>query len=233
MVTKQQTNDLFISYASEDFDNGVSDILRALFEFGVTSTWIDRLAIQPGESIPDRIDEGLAKTRFLLPIVTKTYFKKMWTRSELDAVRMLAKPAIPIWINVEVKAVKRFSPILAAQKAIIYESDPYEVAKQIGDVLLRNKRTHFYKTRETRKEVVLFWQLVYLYILIVIRGDDPDKDEGLNGLNQMRRNDDTTIQDHIRKTVKMTPEEMKARADLLSYFQMLCSGRIFQATISV
>ncbi|MCY2978842.1 MAG: toll/interleukin-1 receptor domain-containing protein [Planctomycetota bacterium] len=213
LVSKQQTTDLFVSYASEDFDNCVSDIFMALFESGITSTWIDRLAIKPGESIPDRIDEGLAKTRYLVPIVTKTYFKKMWTRSELDAVRMLAKPAIPIWIDVDVKCVKNFSPILAAQKAIIYQSNPYEVAEQIGNVLLRNKRSHFFKTSESREEAVLFWQLVYLYVLTIIRGNDPDKDEGLNELNKMPTNNDTTIQEHVRETIKMTPDEMNARAD--------------------
>ncbi len=75
-MAKKDAKDLFVSYASEDFDDGVSDIFMALFETGVTSTWIDRLVIQPGESIPERVDEGLSKARYLLPIVTNTYFKK-------------------------------------------------------------------------------------------------------------------------------------------------------------
>jgi hypothetical protein len=127
---------------------------------------------------------------------------------------MLSKPAIPIWIDVDANAVKTFSPILATHKAIIYEANPYDVAEQVRKVLMRDKQTHFYKAREGREEAVVFWQLVYLYILVVLRREDPDEDEGLNSLNKMPTEHEGTIQDHIRKTVKIPPQKMIDRAEL-------------------
>jgi TIR domain len=212
MTRQEQTSDLFVSYATEDLHRGVSDIFMALFEVGITSLWLDRLVIEPGESIPKRIDEGIRKTRYLLPIITETYFKKDWTRSELDAVRMLSKPAIPIWINVEAKAVQAFSPTLAAHKAIIYNSNPYEVAEHIGEILMKNKRTHFYKTRDMRKEATLFWQLAYIYILYVVQGQDPDNIDEFNELNQIAVNSPISVQEHVRQSINMSHQAMLDRA---------------------
>ncbi len=96
----------------------------------------------------------------MLPIVTKTYFNKSWTQAELDAVKMLSKPSIPIWIDITLKQVSKFSPTLAAHKAIIFQSNPYEVAEQVGEVLLSNKRTHFYKKKILEKIRESFGKLV-------------------------------------------------------------------------
>ena len=172
MARKEQTSDIFVSYATEDADLCTNDLVMALFEVGVTSLWMDRLVIEHGESIPSRVDEGLSKTRYLLPIVTPNYFKKFWTQMELDAVRMLSKPALPIWVNVTAKAVKKFSPTLGAQKALIYENNPYEIAEKIGATLKRNKGSHFFKETVRRKEAYVFWSTVWAYALHMIQGRD-------------------------------------------------------------
>lgn len=212
MAKRKYTSDLFVSYATEDLDFGVSDLFMAIYEIGITSSWIDRLMIKPGDSIPEKIDEGLNSTRYLLPIVTKTYFNKSWTRAELDAVRMLSKTAIPIWINVTPKEVSKFSAILASQKAIIYESNPYEVAEQVGEVLLNNKRTHFYKNKDSRHGLTIFWHACYFQILYLIQGKDPD-DLWTGELAEPDRTG-ATMKGNIEDALDISKEEMLKRAEL-------------------
>lgn len=212
MSNKKFTSDLFVSYATEDLDNGVSDIFMALYETGITSSWIDRLMIKAGDSIPNKIDEGLNNTRYLLPIVSNTYFNKKWTRSELDAVKILSKPAIPIWINITAKEVLRFSPTLGAQKAIIYESNPYDVAEQVGDVLISNKRTHFYKNKDSRKGSEIFWHACYFYILTVISGEEISDSKLFSGELAEPDQNGATMQSNVEDALDLGHDEMVERA---------------------
>lgn len=211
-MAKKYTSDIFVSYASEDLNSGVSDIFMALYETGITSSWIDRLMIKPGDSIPYKIDEGLNSTRYLLPIISKTYFKKTWTQAELDAVRMLSKPVIPIWVNVTPKEVSKFSAVLAAQKAIIYEENPYEIAEQVGEVLLTNKRTHFYKNKTSREGSKIFWAACYLQILYIITGKDIDN----LWTGELAKPDSTgaTMRGNIEDALDLSSEEMLDRLKL-------------------
>ncbi|MFY0601637.1 MAG: toll/interleukin-1 receptor domain-containing protein [Cyclobacteriaceae bacterium] len=220
MKKKKYTSDLFISYATEDLESGVSELFMAIYETGITSSWLDRIMIKPGDSIPEKIDEGLNSTRYLLPVITETYFNKTWTRAELDAVRILSKPTIPIWINVTSKQVGKFSAILAAQKAIVYKSNPYEVAEQVGEVLLTNKRTHFYKNRASRAESKLFWQCCYLQVLHIIEGKNIDD----LWIGQLAEPDRTgaTMRGNIDDALNLSDDEIltrtkfyRARADEL------------------
>lgn len=212
MASKKYTSDIFVSYASEDFDHAVADIFMALYETGITSSWIDRLVIKPGDSIPKKVDEGLNSTRYLLPIVTETYFNKLWTQAELDAIRMLSKPSIPVWIDVTPKQVAKFSPILAAHKAIIYNENPYEVASQIGEVLLANKRTHFYKSKSSREGSKIFWQACYLYVLDLIRGKDIDSDDRWAGVFSEPDSTGATMRGNIEEALDLNLNQMLDRA---------------------
>ncbi len=215
MPSNKFTSDVFLSYATEDLDDGVADIFMALYETGVTSAWLDRLVIKPGDSIPDKVDEGLRSTRYLVPVVSKTYFKKMWTRAELDAIRMLSKPAIPIWMGVSAKQVQDFSPILAAQKAILFRDDPYEVAEQVGNVLLENKRTHFFKNRIEREGSKAFWGACYFYVLAVLQKTEISSLSIFSG--ELANPDPTgaTMLGNVEDAIDISHEEMRGKAEIL------------------
>jgi hypothetical protein len=209
------TSDLFISYATEDFDSHVRTLFMALFEIGLTSSWIDKLVIKPGDSIPQRIDEGLRTARYLLPIVTEYYFRKMWTRRELDAVRMMSKPTIPIWIEVGPAQVKKFSPLLAAQKAIIWNGDPYLVAQQVADTIITNRRTHFYKSSAQRKESELFWKAIWVVILEVIQGIDRAQSSFLKSLADNAPDTGVSPQEHFGGAITRSDEMIRREAMFL------------------
>ncbi len=207
------TSDIFVSYATDDADLCTNDLTMALWEVGVNSLWIDRIVIKHGDSIPKRVDEGLARTRYLLPIVTPMYFVKPWTQRELDAIRMLEKPALPIWVNVDAKTVKAFSPTLATQKALIYQNNPYEIAEQVAEFLQGDKRTHFYKSTKARAEAKLFWQLAWVFTLDEIRGENFAGRDFLREQGTEEQNAKFLLE--VRSAVGLSMKDIQARAAVI------------------
>ena len=64
--------------------------------------------------------------------------------------------------------------MLVTQKAIIYESNPYETAEKIGKVLLADKKTKFFEKRHFREEAPIFWMACHRQILGVVSGGNVD-----------------------------------------------------------
>ena len=77
--------DLFVSHASEDKIELVAPLTNALDAFGVR-VWYDEFQIEVGESLEKSIDEGLARSKYGLVILSPSFFNKAWTAYELDAL---------------------------------------------------------------------------------------------------------------------------------------------------
>ena len=116
--------DAFISYSGDDTDIALS-VASELTRWGVR-IWIDRLDIRPGASLSQSIDIGLLKSKFALPLLSRSYFDRYWTQEEIRGMRALhgrENRIIPIWCGIDESFVREKSPILADTKAIIYEKN--------------------------------------------------------------------------------------------------------------
>jgi hypothetical protein len=106
---------LFISHASEDKDAIGRPLAHALSEdFNV---WFDEYVLNVGDSLREKIDDGLRKSDFGIVILSKSFFAKKWPRAELDGLLALEsanrKLILPVWHGVTESEVKSFSPLLA------------------------------------------------------------------------------------------------------------------------
>ena len=108
--------DVFLSHASEDKEAFVRPLATRLKENNIKA-WYDEFEIQWGDSIRESIDEGLKKSKFAIIVLSKHYFKKVWTSNELNAYFTFdntdAKRILPIWYNVTKEDVTSYSPLLA------------------------------------------------------------------------------------------------------------------------
>lgn len=79
--------DVFISYASEDreFVRGLAEELR---DHGIR-VWYDEFALQVGDSLAGKIDEGLARSQFGVVVVSDDFLKKKWPQKELNTLLSL------------------------------------------------------------------------------------------------------------------------------------------------
>lgn len=116
------SHDVFLSHASEDKDTIARPLKDALEARGL-SVWFDEIKIRVGQSIRQEIEKGIATARFGVIIVSPDFFKKQWTRAELDALFARKMDSgenliLPVWHHVSKDEVLAQSPLLAGVLAL-------------------------------------------------------------------------------------------------------------------
>jgi len=113
--------DVFVSHASEDKQGFVAPLAERLREHGV-KVWYDKFTLEWGDSLSGSIAEGLAHSRYGIVVLSKSFFKKSYTKHELQGLwnREIGgrKVILPIWYGVTEDEVKSFDPTLADKLAI-------------------------------------------------------------------------------------------------------------------
>jgi len=113
--------DVFICHASEDKVDFVRPLAERLRQQHI-HVWYDEFSLSIGDSLSQKIDEGLAKSRFGIVVLSPAFFSKPWAKRELKGLtaREMAEKTdliLPIWHRVSLKDVLEFSPPLADKKA--------------------------------------------------------------------------------------------------------------------
>lgn len=117
---EEKSWDAFISYASEDEKEFVLPLAHRLTDAGVR-VWFAPLTLKVGDSLRRSIDEGLARSRYGIVVLSPNFFAKDWPQRELEG--LVAKEVgqekviLPIWHRVSRDFVVRFSPMLADRVA--------------------------------------------------------------------------------------------------------------------
>lgn len=129
--------DAFISYASEDKKTFVTKLARALIRKGF-NVWFDDTEIKVGDSICNKIDQGLLKSKFAIVVFSKAFFEKNWPKRELEGLVSLEiadgkKRILPIWYKINKEDILKFSPPLTNICALVFpELTLEEIIKQLS-----------------------------------------------------------------------------------------------------
>lgn len=78
-----EKKDVFISHASEDKDAYVYPLAEAFKALGITY-WLDEAEIKWGDSILQKISEGILNSRYVLVLITEPFINKPWPEKELN-----------------------------------------------------------------------------------------------------------------------------------------------------
>ena len=131
--------DLFISHASEDKEEVVLPLAKALQSAGLR-VWLDQQQLEVGDSLRAKIDAGLAASRFGVVVLSKAFFRKHWPEKELDGLaakeRRKHKVILPVWHKVDQRLVAKFSPTLAGVLALDTSAGIGSIAMKITKVVL-------------------------------------------------------------------------------------------------
>jgi hypothetical protein len=127
--------DVFICHASEDKDDFVRPLAELLRHQHV-EVWYDEFSLSIGDSLTQKIDEGLQKSKFGIVVLSSNFFKKPWAKRELSGLtfkEMLEKRDVilPIWHRVTVEEVAKYSLPLADKKAASSVDGINSVLRQI------------------------------------------------------------------------------------------------------
>lgn len=136
--------DVFISHASEDKEAFVDPLAKALEASGLT-VWYDKTVFTVGDRLRQKIDEGLAQSRYGIVILSHSFFAKQWPKEELEGLfaREIAgapgvKVILPVWHNVTKEDVIAYSPMLAGRYAANSNDGPGQVARQLRQAMGMN-----------------------------------------------------------------------------------------------
>ena len=126
--------DIFISHASEDKAAVARPLAEILKRRGLR-VWLDEAELHLGDSLRQKIDDGLSKSRFGVVVLSPAFFAKNWPQMELDALvareEMGVKVVLPVWHTVSHVDVSRRSPLLAGRLAVSTDLGLPVVASQI------------------------------------------------------------------------------------------------------
>jgi hypothetical protein len=114
--------DVFISQASEDKDKIATPLYAMLTAKGV-SVWFDEAVLEIGDSLRRKIDDGLARCRYGIVILSPHFLAKQWPQRELDGLlaRETAtgkKAILPVWHELDAAILVAYSPPLADRLAV-------------------------------------------------------------------------------------------------------------------
>lgn len=130
--------DVFISYASEDREAVAKPLAQLLSALGI-SVWFDQFDLKIGDSLRRKIDDGLKKSRYGIVILSTAFFSKHYTNLELDGLAQReidgGKVILPIWVGVDEKQIRSFSPILADRIAGKWEDGIDAVLVKLIEVI--------------------------------------------------------------------------------------------------
>ena len=79
-----ELKDVFICHASEDKSDIIKPLVFAFKREGI-SYWCDEIEIKWGDSIPDKINEGLRISRYVIVVISKSFLSKNWPKRELNS----------------------------------------------------------------------------------------------------------------------------------------------------
>lgn len=126
--------DAFICHASEDKDAVVRPLVSQLESRGL-QVWLDESELRVGDSLRRSIDQGLARSRFGIVVLSPSFLHKEWPQRELDGLvsREVAgqKVILPVWHNIDIDGVRQFSPPLADRLATRTERGISSVADDL------------------------------------------------------------------------------------------------------
>lgn len=129
--------DFFISHAWKDKEDFVNGLVSAAKEAGL-DVWDDQSAIAWGDSIRQKIDDGLRRSFFGVVVLSPNFFERPWTQYELDGIvqRDLsgAGRLLPIWHRLTQDDVAAKAPSLAGRLAL--PTSTYSTAQIVDELLV-------------------------------------------------------------------------------------------------
>lgn len=130
--------DVFLSHASEDTESIARPLAEELRKRGF-KVWFDKYQLKIGDSLRRSIDEGIARSKFGVVLLSPDFFSKVWTQRELDALlskeELGNKVLLPIWHNISHDEINKYSPLISNRLAANTSNGVNLVVEQIVAVL--------------------------------------------------------------------------------------------------
>lgn len=131
-------HDVFICHANEDKPNVVRPLVEAFHENDI-SCWVDELEINWGDSVNDKINQGLEKSKFVIAIISDSFLKKNWPQTELQSAFSQemedgSTRVLPLFVGSRTQLVKQV-PLLADKRSLEWTGNPDPIVVELQKIL--------------------------------------------------------------------------------------------------
>jgi hypothetical protein len=134
--------DVFLSHAGPDKEGIIAHLVSALDAAGITH-WYDGREIQWGDSLTEKIDDGLRKCRYVVVVLSPAFFGRPWPERELNAALGFEMGSgrthvLPLLAgsDLEIKQALGRYPLLADKKYVRWLGDPAPIIEALRQRLL-------------------------------------------------------------------------------------------------
>ena len=136
---------VFISHASEDKAAVARPIAEGLEAAG-WAVWLDEYELTLGDSLFQGINDGLARSRCGVVVLSESFFAKHWTKQELDALAAKesssgTKVILPVWHGIDQHYLAHEAPMLANRLGVSTDMGIPHVVEQITRALSKELRS--------------------------------------------------------------------------------------------
>ena len=129
--------DVFISHATEDKDFA-GPLARDLRSAGLR-VWFDEFELELGDSLNEKINCGLSRSRYGVVVISPAFFRKHWTKLEMNGfvARQTAgeRVILPIWHRITKNEIIEQAPPLA--DIVSLNSSTQSMEEIVGEVVDR------------------------------------------------------------------------------------------------
>ena len=140
--------DVFLCHASEDKASVLRPLVSALESAGITY-WYDEAEIRWGDSIIEKVNEGLRLSRYVLVVFSEAFVEKHWPQRELRAALSMEASTgdirvLPLLVGnpEQQKSLLAAYPILHDKAFECWESDPSSIVEALQGRLGRPVSSH-------------------------------------------------------------------------------------------
>ncbi|MBL6985915.1 MAG: toll/interleukin-1 receptor domain-containing protein [Methylobacter sp.] len=139
--------DVFICHAGEDKTPVIRPLACCLEDRGI-SYWLDEAEISLGESITEKVNEGLKISDFVVVVLSRAFMSKHWPKRELWSVLNLEAKSgkvilLPILVGTqsEVDGLVNEFPLLNDKLFLLWNGDANRVANAIQTTVYKSRGT--------------------------------------------------------------------------------------------
>ncbi|HXB23522.1 MAG TPA: toll/interleukin-1 receptor domain-containing protein [Gemmatimonadaceae bacterium] len=133
--------DVFLSHAEEDKESVAIPLAAALRRAGLR-VWLDAHQLSVGDSLLEKIDEGLAASRFGIVVLSEAFLSKHWPKRELAGLFALESDGtnviLPVWHGIDRATLSQYSPILADRLAANTNDGIREAANLLSTAVFKS-----------------------------------------------------------------------------------------------
>ncbi|MOA29972.1 TIR domain protein [compost metagenome] len=138
-MSETETYDIFICHASEDKDLIAIPLYKALCDRNIP-TFIDHVEIAWGDSLIDKINNALAKAKYVVAILSENSVEKEWPKKELNSVlaREISNGKVKLLTLVkkeDEEAIADKIPLTHDKRYMVYDDNADFIADEVRKML--------------------------------------------------------------------------------------------------